>query len=104
MTIRPTSTVAILCFSLGACVQTMASGGFTVNQAVTLHAFENVKRRASFEMGCPSEQLTVVVLEARGRGYAPEPDQIGVSGCSRKAVYVSTRAGWVMNTQTNLKR
>jgi hypothetical protein len=83
-------------FLLVSCA-TVQSGGFTVRQGFTEDAFEKVKSRATFDLECPKEKLELVVL---GTGLAlggDVPTQIGVSGCSHKAVYVSTSLGWVMN-------
>lgn len=46
-------------------------------------------RRASFESGCPADQLSIVVLSA---------SQVGVVGCERRVVYMSTESGWALNS------
>ena|ERR1700733_8447535 len=76
---------------------TMQNGGFTVNQGMTLEAFEAVKGRASFELDCPKDKIDVVVLAAQG----VVPEQIGATGCGHKVVYVATPSGWVVNTQSD---
>lgn len=45
--------------------------------------------RAPFELGCSRENLTTKVLGT---------NTVGVEGCEKKAVYVLSRRGWVMNT------
>jgi hypothetical protein len=45
--------------------------------------------RAAFEFDCPKSQIEVVEVGSQ---------QVGVTGCGKKAVYVRTIAGWVNNT------
>lgn len=54
-------------------------------------------RRATFDLQCPQQNLSVVQIDSRTRG---------VSGCGQKAVYVESCTGpgnntdctWVLNT------
>lgn len=82
--------------SLTGCA-TLQSGGFTVDQSSTEHAFEVVKNRASFELECPKDKIELTVLNVEG--IPARAVQIGVSGCGHKAVYVSSYSGWVMNSE-----
>ncbi len=54
-----------------------------------------VKRRASFELSCPTSQLKAVWLDDDG-------NTLGVSGCGTKLVYVKTCSRydceWVLNS------
>lgn len=50
--------------------------------------------RAAFDLECPRERLTSTVVG----------DALGVSGCGRRAVYVATFDGWVMNNQGASRR
>lgn len=45
--------------------------------------------RASFELSCKREELTITPLA---------PRQMGVSGCGAKRVYVLVDAGWVLDS------
>jgi hypothetical protein len=60
----------------------------------------SVKQRATFDMSCPPEQLTVRHLGG---------NTVGLEGCDKKAVYVSTAVcggggcsfkGWILNSET----
>jgi len=63
----------------------------------------NVKQRASFDMGCPEARLEAVCLGTEGAGYCKTT---GVTGCSKKATYtlVSTsgtpgsQREWILNS------
>lgn len=49
-------------------------------------------KRASFEMGCPEQDLQIVDLG---------PSTVGVTGCGKRAVYKYVwGTGWVNNTAT----
>jgi len=61
----------------------------------------SVKDRASFDLSCPAAQLSVHHLGS---------NTVGIEGCDKKAVYVSTALcggggcsfkGWVMNSTSN---
>jgi hypothetical protein len=85
--------------SAGCHFETIQSGGFAVSKKGAERAFREVTNRAAFDLSCPKEQLDAVVLNTSG-GYSYsfyDISQIGVSGCDRKAVYVYTLSGWVMN-------
>ncbi|NUP12821.1 MAG: hypothetical protein HOW73_42830 [Polyangiaceae bacterium] len=53
-----------------------------------------LKDRASFDLGCPKEQLQTQTL---GGNLATQ----GVSGCDKRATYVQTSSGWVLNSEPN---
>jgi len=86
------------------CLPTVQSGAFKVHKASLEDASAKVTERAVFELECPKEKLELVVLGATspdiyGNQY---PNQIGVTGCDHKAIYVQTNAsGWVMNTESS---
>jgi hypothetical protein len=55
--------------------------------------------RAAFELQCPKEQLTLVPLAPPLDEPLYSGAQVGVTGCSKKTVYVYTnQGGWVANT------
>jgi hypothetical protein len=58
---------------------------------------EKVRKRASFDLSCPSEKLNVVEL---GRDSSDLVTTLGVEGCEKKAtyVYVSEGSGWAMDS------
>jgi len=76
----------------------LASGCVTIGQHFNQHALD----RASFELQCPREQLQVIGLNADLDRQVGPGNQVGVSGCSRRAVYVLTPyAGWVLNSESH---
>jgi hypothetical protein len=50
-------------------------------------SLEKLGRRATFDLGCPAEELT----------YKDLGQFIGVAGCGKQATYKATEIGWVMN-------
>lgn len=61
-------------------------------------AMKTVTSRASFDLSCPEEELELTVLSTEGpRKLA---NQIGVTGCDKKAVYVyfSSTDSWVADS------
>lgn len=57
--------------------------GIEVYEKYWLRAVSQLESRASFELGCPANQLAYHLLEKYGR----HPVQIGVEGCGQRAVY-----------------
>lgn len=53
------------------------------------HAKQRVLLRASFEFACPPDKIAVQELASDEAG----PIYLGVSGCSRRAVYVRLNTG-----------
>jgi hypothetical protein len=60
----------------------------------------DIKERASFEMNCSKDKLTVVPLKKSYNGAVTE---MGVEGCGKKGVYVLIlqTGQWVLNSTTN---
>jgi hypothetical protein len=54
--------------------------------------------RAAFEMNCPREQLRIIALTEATFGATDAPLNEGVEGCGRRAVYVATISGYVLNS------
>ncbi len=103
------AALAIGC-SLAACapIPTMQVGDTTVDKEHGEEAFAQVKTRAAFDLDCPKEKLVVVVLGVLKVDGGPDrANQIGVSGCDRKAVYVNAERyshKWVMNTDSGKEK
>ncbi|NUO51043.1 MAG: hypothetical protein HOV80_19480 [Polyangiaceae bacterium] len=55
----------------------------------TTDRWVSLVERASFELSCKREELTITPLA---------PRQMGVSGCGAKRVYVLVDAGWVLDS------
>ncbi len=77
-------------------------GLLSVGSAARVGASANaLRKRASFDLGCPNAKLHWTKIDAR---------TWGVSGCDRRAIYIetcdgprtntSTRCTWVMNSRT----
>jgi len=49
-------------------------------------------QRASFDLDCPESELALTPLGA---------NQMGVEGCGKKAAYVATESGWVLNSESS---
>jgi hypothetical protein len=65
-----------------------------------------VATRASFDLDCPKDQLTLVNLGTERKAqYEYMTDRYGVSGCGRRATYVwlSGAAGWVQDAASTDK-
>lgn len=103
------AALAIGC-SLAACapMPTMKVGDATIQKEQGEEAFAQVKTRASFDLDCPKEKLVLGVLGVlKVIGEPDKVDQIGVSGCERKAVYVNTEPyghKWVMNSDSGKEK
>ena len=59
---------------------------------------KTVTSRASFDLSCPAEELELTVLSTEGARKLA--NQIGVTGCGRKAVYVyfSSSDTWIADS------
>ena len=73
------------------------SGHFHIRKEIAEKAFPIITERASFELGCPPEELTIRTLAATGIDE-DRPYQVGVSGCGKRAVYLGSSLGWVLNS------
>lgn len=86
-------------------VLTVASGLGCATPMETIRA--RAIERAAFDLGCPAESLTTVKLGDTTRiGASPETagverTVVGVSGCSKKAVYVVECTVGSCNAQLN---
>lgn len=61
-------------------------------------AMKTVTSRASFDLGCPAEELELRVLSTDGARKVA--NQIGVTGCGKQAVYVYFSSGdtWIADS------
>jgi hypothetical protein len=76
---------------------TVQMGEFTLDKDYWERHEKEVKARASFELKCPPEQLTLTVLASHG-GLTDTAKQIGVTGCDHRLVYVNNMGSWVLNS------
>jgi hypothetical protein len=61
-------------------------------------AMKIVTSRASFDFGCPADELELLVLSTEGARKVA--NQIGVTGCGKQAVYVyfSSSDTWIADS------
>jgi hypothetical protein len=99
---RHVAAVTALCCSLLAGCAFTQVGEFRVHKAVWEQDVKDVTSRASFELNCPPQSLSLVILTTRAfDAKRVIPSSIGVSGCDRRLVYVrSYPAGWVLNSDS----
>jgi hypothetical protein len=57
----------------------------------------DLRKRAAFDLQCPEEQLQLTPLGNTTFGNQSTPPY-GVAGCNKRAAYVYTSGGWVLNT------
>jgi hypothetical protein len=86
--------------ALLACGVALTSAACLIPLTVREHFNQRGLGAASFQLQCPPEQIQVVSLSRPlDEGITPG-DQVGVSGCGRRAVYMVTMRGmWVLNGQ-----
>jgi hypothetical protein len=83
--------------SLWGCA-TVRSGDFQIDEYAVGEVFPIIKNRATFDLRCPKGELTLVTL-AVDHSSPPNPTQVGVHGCDRRATYVQRAEGmWTMDS------
>lgn len=90
------TSILLAASSLAGCAITLAGSKADFEYQKPLLA-----KTASFDLGCPAEQLVYTPLGNRSDGY----EKVGVSGCDKKATYIyleETQQGriWVKNSET----
>ena len=91
--------LALVTLLLGGC--TVMVSGYTLNSTQWSDDEQDVKRRAAFDLQCGEGSLVLEVL-ATNNGNDGSPftraTQVGVTGCGRRAAYVLTDRGFVLNS------
>lgn len=72
-----------------------------LGSCATTSELDNLRKRASFEMNCPENQLRISNLDEEGKAY-------GVNACGQRAVYLWHCSGgglmeeckWVLNSNS----
>ena len=86
--------------AIGCAGPLVESGGFRVHEAYLNAAKEQVRPRASFDLKCAPEKLSLVVVGV-GEYSRDFPEQMGVTGCSQQLVYVRAPSGvWILNSSS----
>jgi hypothetical protein len=84
---------------LAGCAATVKVGGYSMHQGRWLDDSGVIRARAAFEMKCAAEHLELVPIAVSNGEVYGIAQQIGVSGCDRRSVYVKLRGGgWVLNS------
>ncbi|APR87173.1 hypothetical protein A7982_12522 [Minicystis rosea] len=83
------------------CATFVTVDGYKVYEGEWNRAKAEISRRAAFDLKCDAGAVQLSVLKASCHGLTTtvcNPEQVGVQGCGRQAVYVNLRTtGWVMN-------
>lgn len=58
-----------------------------IEYANPVNRLRSLQRRASFDFGCPSDQLRLTILAVHDDAGADMPKQVGMQGCERRATY-----------------
>jgi hypothetical protein len=88
---------AVLLLAVLPACATVKSGGFELPAGFADEPFVRLKNRASFDLDCPPEQLTVVTLNVISNPGGLRPVEVGVRGCGRKAVYLAREEAWLLD-------
>ena len=105
--VRRLAALLLVVAATGGCGASVRSGNFQIYEDDVDEQFPVIKRRAAFDLHCPPRELTLITLAVHEPSGDPpfHPNQVGVEGCGRRAVYV--RRGrledrdWVLNSSGN---
>jgi hypothetical protein len=95
---------ALLLLALLPACATVSSGGFEIPAHYAETAFPKLKNRATFDLDCPADQLTIVTLNVISSPAGNYPSEVGVRGCGRKAVYVPKDDAWRLSGGPTIAR
>lgn len=105
MNFGPVIAVISCLLSLNACGgAAIQRDGFTLEEEYTKESFSLVRKRASFDLSCPVQNLSYVVLSVYDDAGADAPKQIGVRGCGKQATYTNVNSHnqtWIMDSAAN---
>lgn len=62
------------------------------------HFAARALNRAEFELECPKERIEYHALNVQDDDLLRVGNQVGAIGCDKRAVYVFTQSGWIMNS------
>jgi len=91
---------------LAGCVKVATVDGFTFREEAGAEMLNELRTRASFDMGCPAQELrlTVLSVDYPERPRYASPRSVGVTGCDKQLTYVwpDGASTWLLNTSTGL--
>lgn len=82
------------CFLAGILAAAACGGGAALKQARI-----DLARQAEFDLGCPREDLELRPL-SETNGDEQLSRSMGVYGCGKRATYLRTHSGWILNSST----
>ena len=74
---------------------------FKSEESINNDSQKAIKKQASFDLNCPSEELVFTDLDTKEANFQgiKVPLKWGVTGCEKRAVYVWAKGvGWINNT------
>lgn len=79
--------------------------GFVVEADGWQDTEDELGRRASFDLSCPRNELSLTLLDVHDDAGADMPKQVGVKGCGQRATYTrefvgSLVSGWHLDGST----
>lgn len=89
-----------LAATLMGCAGSVVVDGYSLNRSSWERDSQAIRQRASFDLHCQPDQLTLHVLDTFSGSYAR---QVGVQGCGHQAVYVDPAGTymWVANSTSS---
>jgi hypothetical protein len=88
----------VLVLVFAGCPATIQVGAHSMHQGRWLEDSQAIRARAAFELNCPAAQLELMPLAVWNGDTYGMAQQIGVSGCGHRAVYVQVHNNWVLNS------
>lgn len=76
---------------VGGCRKKIVVTGISIHESYWQRAVESLEERASFDLDCPTDQLSYRLFGKVGR----HASHIGVEGCGNRAAYVGGYGGWL---------
>lgn len=76
-----------VCLSAACAQASIQMDGFVLERDRTEELLSNLRRRASFDLGCPPQELNFTMLAVHDDAGPDMPKQVGVIGCKKRATY-----------------
>jgi hypothetical protein len=79
--------LSIVCLSAACAQASIEMDGFVLERNRTEELLGKLRRRASFDLGCPPQELSFTMLAVHDDAGPDMPKQVGVIGCKKRATY-----------------
>lgn len=91
--------IGSVCISAACAQPSIQMDGFDLERDRTEELLASLRRRASFDLNCPPQELNFTMLAVHDDAGPDMPKQVGVVGCRKRATYtmeylVSRSGGW----------